>query len=239
VTSFAGFSKDQRRFLVTGAARGVGAEVCKAAKQSGEFVVGVDINAIPEGTVDISIIGDLGDVQFCKTIIEKCGDIDVLVNAAGLLRPQSFVDISPDDFDTAIAVNLRSVFQLCQGVLPSMKDQTYGRIINFSSVVARTGGTTSAVYAAAKAGVLTLTKSIAKEYARFGITANSIAPAAIDTELNNFLTPEGRVKLINDIPVGRFGSAQEFAEVVMFLASDSASFITGATLDVNGGWLMV
>jgi len=120
-----------------------------------------------------------------------------------------------------------------------MLDKGKGRIINFSSVVARTGGTTSAAYAAAKAGVITFTKSIAKEYAKKGITANSIAPAAIDTELNSFLTPEGRAKLENDIPVGRFSTPQEFADIVMFMASDSAGFITGATLDVNGGWVMV
>jgi NAD(P)-dependent dehydrogenase (short-subunit alcohol dehydrogenase family) len=165
--------------------------------------------------------------------------VDVLVNAAGLLRPQNFLEMTVDDFDKAVAVNLRSVFQLCQGVIPSMLDKGKGRIINFSSVVARTGGTTSGAYAAAKAGVLTLTKSIAKEYAKKGITANSIAPAAIDTELNSFLTPEGRAKLENDIPVGRFSTPQEFADIVMFMASDSASFITGATLDVNGGWVMV
>jgi len=227
------------RFLVTGAARGVGLAICQSARAAGAFVVGVDINDIPGGVVDLGLKGDLGDADFCNQIIAESGNIDVLVNAAGLLRPQNFLEMSVDDFDKAVAVNLRSVFQLCQGVIPPMVAKGRGRIINFSSVVARTGGTTSAAYAAAKAGVLTLTKSIAKEYAKQGVTANSIAPAAIDTELNSFLTPEGRAKLENDIPVGRFSTPQEFADIVMFMASDSASFITGATLDVNGGWVMV
>jgi NAD(P)-dependent dehydrogenase (short-subunit alcohol dehydrogenase family) len=227
------------RFLVTGAARGVGLAVCQSARAAGAHVIGVDINDIPSGVADVGLKGDLGDADFCKRIVAESGHVDVLVNAAGLLRPQNLLEMSVEDFDKAVAVNLRSVFQLCQGVIPSMLDKGKGRIINFSSVVARTGGTTSAAYAAAKAGVITFTKSIAKEYAKKGITANSIAPAAIDTELNSFLTPEGRAKLENDIPVGRFSTPQEFADIVMFMASDSAGFITGATLDVNGGWVMV
>lgn len=234
-----GVNSQNLRFLVTGAARGVGLAVCESAKKDGAFVVGVDINDIQSDAVDHKMIGDLGDPEFCKRIISEAGRVDVLVNAAGLLRPQKFQDVTWRDFDTAVAINLRSVFMLCQGVLPEMVKSSRGRIINFSSVVARTGGTTSAPYAAAKAGVLALSKSIAKEYARNGVTVNSIAPAAIDTELNSFLTPEGRAKLIQDIPVGRFSSPQEFADIVMFLASDSASFITGATLDVNGGWVMI
>lgn len=227
------------KFLVTGAARGVGLAVCQSAKAMGAQVVGVDINNIPNEAVNRSFVGDLADPDFCEKVINDSGPVDILVNAAGLLRPQKFSEISWQEFDITVAVNLRSVFMLCQGVLPEMVKRSRGRIINFSSVVARTGGTTSASYAAAKAGVIALSKSIAKEYAKHGITVNSIAPAAIDTELNSFLTAEGRAKLEQDIPVGRFSTPQEFADIVMFLASDSAGFITGATLDVNGGWVMV
>lgn len=228
-----------KRFLVTGAARGVGVAVCRTARSRGAFVNAVDINEVPADAADSTFVGDLAKAEFCDSVLKRVGQVDILVNAAGLLRPCRLEDLTVEHFDYALAVNLRSVFQLCQGVIPGMLAQKWGRIINFSSVNARTGGTTSAAYAAAKAGVIALSKSIAKDVARSGVTVNSIAPAAIDTELNSFLSPEARAKLENDIPVGRFSTAQEFAEIVMFLVSDSAAFMTGATLDVNGGWVMV
>lgn len=233
MTSLAG-----KRVLVTGGARGVGLAVCRTAKAAGAWVGALDINEIPADAVDAAFIGDLGDAAFCRSVLDGVGHVDILVNAAGLLRPRQLSDMTVDEFDYAVAVNLRSVFQLCQGVVPGMVAQKWGRIVNFSSVNARTGGTTSAAYAAAKAGVIALSKSIAKDVAKSGVTVNSIAPAAIDTELNSFLSPEARAKLENDIPVGRFSTAQEFADIVMFLVGDSAGFITGATLDVNGGWVM-
>lgn len=216
----------------------MGLAVCKTFNAAGAWVGALDINEIPANAVDSAFIGDLGDAAFCRTVLDKVGHIDILVNAAGLLRPRQLSEMTIEEFDYAVAVNLRSVFQLCQGVVPGMVAQKWGRIINFSSVNARTGGATSAAYAAAKAGVIALSKSIAKDVAKSGVTVNSIAPAAIDTELNSFLSPEARAKLENDIPVGRFSTAQEFADIVMFLVGDSAGFITGATLDVNGGWVM-
>jgi NAD(P)-dependent dehydrogenase (short-subunit alcohol dehydrogenase family) len=212
--------------------------VCRTAKAAGAWVIAIDINEIPADAVNAAFIGDLGDAEFCRSVLDKVGRIDILVNAAGLLRPRQLSQITVEEFDYTVAVNLRSVFQLCQGVVPAMVAQKWGRVVNFSSVNARTGGTTSAAYAAAKAGVIALSKSIAKDVAKAGVTVNSIAPAAIDTELNSFLSPEARAKLENDIPVGRFSTAQEFADIVMFLVGDSAGFITGATLDVNGGWVM-
>lgn len=228
-----------KRFLVTGAARGVGVAVCRTARARGAFVSALDINEVPADAADSTFVGDLANAEFCNSVLKRVGGVDILVNAAGLLRPCRLEDLTVEQFDYALAVNLRSVFQLCQGVIPGMLAQKWGRIVNFSSVNARTGGTTSAAYAAAKAGVIALSKSIAKDVARSGVTVNSIAPAAIDTEFNSFLSPEARAKLENDIPIGRFSTAQEFADIVMFLVSDSAAFMTGATLDVNGGWVMV
>jgi len=147
-------------------------------------------------------------------------------------------DVTPSDFDRAIAINLRSVFFLAQGFAPPMLEQGWGRIINFSSVVAHTGGVTSAAYAAAKAGVIAMTKSMARKYAPDAVTVNSIAPAAIDTPLNAFLTPEQRADIEAAIPLGRFSQPEEFAAVVLFLAGEDAGYITGATIDVNGGWVM-
>ena len=181
---------------------------------------------------------DLGEPDVGRRIVEEAPDADILVNAAGLLRPAAFDELSVDDFDEAIAVNLRSVFLLSQAVAGGMAERGWGRIVSYSSVNARTGGTTSAAYAASKAGVIALTKSIARIYALSGVTANVIAPAAVDTELNHFLTPEGRAAIEAQIPMGRFSTPEEQAAAAVFLVSDGAAFITGATIDINGGWLM-
>jgi NAD(P)-dependent dehydrogenase (short-subunit alcohol dehydrogenase family) len=208
-----------------------------ALVQEGYEVVGTDILAQTDAPFEV-IAGDLSHPEQCEEVAEKAGDIDILVCAHGLLQPRSIENTTVDDFNHAVAVNLRSVFLLNQKAAPQMADRGWGRLINFSSVVAHSGGRTSAAYAAAKAGVIAMTKSFASEYADRGVTCNSIAPAAIDTELNAFLTPEHRASIESQIPVGRFSTPEEFAGLVRYLCSDSAGFITGATLDVNGGWVM-
>lgn len=227
-----------RRAVVTGAARGAGRASALALAEQGYEVIGVDLlEQDPTGVAD-TIEADLGDPAGCRAVIDRVGTTDVLVNAHGLLQPRAIPDVTVEDFDRAVNVNLRSVFLLCQGFAPAMADAGWGRIINFSSVVAHTGGKTSAPYAAAKAGVITLTKSFADTYASRGVTANSIAPAAIDTPLNAFLDEAGRQRIIDQIPVGRFSTPEEFAGLVVYLASDVAAYITGATIDMNGGWVM-
>lgn len=229
---------NDRRALVTGAARGVGRASALALIERGYEVIGVDVidQDAPELTATIS--ADLGDPRECRRVVDEAGVIDVLVNAHGLLQPRAIEAVTVEDFDRAVNVNLRSVFMLCQGFAPSMADAGWGRIINFSSVVARTGGLTSAPYAAAKAGVIALTKSLATAYSPSGVTCNSVAPAAIDTALNAFLDEAGRQRIIDQIPVGRFSTADEFAALVVFLASEDAGYLTGATIDMNGGWVM-
>lgn len=226
-----------RRILVTGTASGAGRATAVAFQRAGAVVIGVDI--AEQGDVEWNTIqADLSSADEVASIISSTGPIDVLVNAHGLLEPMEIEDVTPADFDRAIAINLRSVFFLAQGFAPAMVGQKWGRIINFSSVVAHTGGVTSAAYAAAKAGVITMTKSMARKYAPAAVTVNSIAPAAIDTPLNAFLTPEQRTDIESAIPLGRFSQPEEFAAVVLFLASEKAGYITGATIDVNGGWVM-
>lgn len=228
---------DGRRVLVTGTASGAGRATAAAFVESGAAVVGVDIADQADATWD-SLVADLSDPEAIARVLADVGEIDVLVNAHGVLRPQAIEEISADDFDRVIAVNLRSVFLLCQAFAPAMVERGWGRLINFSSVVAHTGGVTSAAYAAAKAGVIAMSKSMARRYAPDGVTVNSIAPAAIDTPLNAFLTEDQRADIEASIPVGRFSQPEEFAAVVLFLASEDAGYITGATIDVNGGWAM-
>ena len=180
-----------RRALVTGAARGVGHATSLSLADRGYEVVGVDIRAQRSNGATATISADLSDPSECDRVIAEAGRIDVLVNAHGLLEPRAIESTTVEDFDRAVSVNLRSVFLLCQGSAPSMAAEGWGRIINFSSVVARTGGFSSAPYAAAKAGVIALTKSFATAYSGRGVTCNAVAPAAVDTELNAFLDEAG------------------------------------------------
>lgn len=226
-----------RRILVTGSASGAGCATAAAFQHAGASVIGVDI--ADQGDVEWATIqADLSTADDVASVVSSAGPIDVLVNAHGLLEPLEIGDVTPVDFDRAIAINLRSVFFLAQGFAPTMVEQKWGRIINFSSVVAHTGGVTSAPYAAAKAGVIAMSKSMARKYAPAAVTVNSIAPTAIDTPLNAFLTPDQRADIEAAIPLGRFSEPEEFAAVVLFLASEQAGYITGATIDVNGGWVM-
>ncbi|MDE0374926.1 MAG: SDR family NAD(P)-dependent oxidoreductase [bacterium] len=227
-----------RRALVTGAARGVGHATSLLLADRGYEVVGVDIRAQRSNGATATISADLSDPSECDRVIAEAGRIDVLVNAHGLLEPRAIESTTVEDFDRAVSVNLRSVFLLCQGSAPSMAAEGWGRIINFSSVVARTGGFSSAPYAAAKAGVIALTKSFATAYSGRGVTCNAVAPAAVDTELNAFLDEAGRQRIIDQVPVGRFSTPEEFAALVLYLAGDDAGYITGATIDMNGGWVM-
>lgn len=226
-----------RRVLVTGGASGVGRAVASAFHAEGASVLAVDIADQGDAPWE-TLQADLADHAGVRRVVDESDRAEILVNAHGLLRPQAFQETSPDDFDRTIAVNLRSVFFLCQGLLPAMEAAGWGRVINFSSVVARTGGVTSAAYAAAKAGVIAMTKSLARQYAPVGVTVNAIAPAAIDTPLNAFLTEEQRRDIEKSVPVGRFSQPEEFAGAVLYLSSRTAAYITGATIDINGGWVM-
>ena len=226
-----------RTVVVTGSARGIGRATAEIFSQTGATVFGVDIadqGNVPWETISI----DLGEIDAAEKVLETVPNAEILVNVHGLLEPLTIEDTTVQDFDRAIAINLRSVFFLCQKFAPVMAANGWGRIINFSSVVARTGSFSSAAYAAAKAGVIGTTKSFARRYAAEGVTVNSVVPAAVDTELNSFLKAKQRETIISEIPVGRFSEPEEFVQAIMFLSSDGAGFITGSSLDINGGWVM-
>ena len=235
---------EERVAVVTGSARGMGRAMCEVLAGSGHVVVGLDRLDQEPGPYARTIAADLIEPavprQVVDDVLAREGRLDVVVhNAAVFIHDQRLSEVTPEAFELQVGVNLRAVFFLSQAAAESMVPNGFGRIIGISSVGARTGGVSnSAVYAAAKAGVISLMKNFARNYGRHGITANAVAPGAIEGFMTSHLAPEDKARFISQIPLGRFAQPIEVAHVVGFLASDGASYINGATIDVNGGWLM-
>ena len=243
----------QRTAIVTGAGRGIGEAIARALHGGGMNVVVADIDAElaqatassidPSGdrawpaTVDVRDRGAF-EAMFGETS-ERSGRVDILVNNAARTISRSLWEIDAAEWDDVLAVNLRGVLFGCQIAGPHMEDQGWGRIINLASIAGQQGGLISgAHYAASKAGILVLTKIAAKALAASGVTVNAIAPAAISGPIMDALPVKVRAGLPAAIPVGRVGSPEEVAATAAFLASEDAGFITGATIDVNGGLFM-
>lgn len=239
--------------LVTGASRGIGAAIAVALGQQGATVIGTATSeggaqAITKAFAEANIKGEGMVLNVneatqvdgaLKRISEKYADVSVLVNNAGITRDTLLMRMKDEDWDAVIGTNLTSVFRLSQAVLrPMMKART-GRIISISSVVGHMGNAGQTNYAAAKAGMSGFTKSLAQEVGSRGITVNCVAPGFIDTDMTAELPEEIKAKMLERIPVGRLGSPQEIAATVAFLASPMAAYITGETIHVNGGMLMV
>ena len=239
--------------LITGASRGIGAAIAQALGEQGAIVVGTATSetgaqAISQAFSNAKIKGegmslnvnDAAQVAVTlKAIAEKYGDVSILVNNAGITRDTLLMRMSDDDWDAVISTNLTSVFRMSQAVLrPMMKART-GRIISISSVVGHMGNAGQTNYAAAKAGMTGFTKSLASEVGSRGITVNCVAPGFIDTDMTAELSEEITNKMLARIPAGRLGNVKEIAATVAFLASPSAAYITGETIHVNGGMLMV
>jgi 3-oxoacyl-[acyl-carrier protein] reductase len=176
--------------------------------------------------------------ELVKDIIEKHGRIDILINNAGITRDNLLMRMSEDDWNEVVNVNLKAAFTAIKAASRSMIKQRSGRIINISSVVGLMGNAGQVNYAASKAGLIGMTKSVARELASRGITANCIAPGYVETEMTNKLTDEVKSSLNEQIPLGRIGNVEDIAYAVAFLASDEASYITGQTLAVDGGIVM-
>lgn len=239
--------------LITGASRGIGAAIALELGKQGAIVIGTATSdkgatAISETLAAAGIQGegmalDVNDAAqveaTLKAIGEKYGDVSVLVNNAGITRDTLLMRMKDEDWDAVISTNLTSVFRMSQAVLrPMMKART-GRIISISSVVGHMGNAGQTNYAAAKAGMTGFTKSLAAEVGSRGITVNCVAPGFIETDMTAELSEDITNKMLARIPVGRLGSVKEIAATVAFLASPNAAYITGETIHVNGGMLMV
>ncbi len=239
--------------LVTGASRGIGAAIAQELGKQGATVVGTATSAggaeqISQALQAQQINGagmalDVNDAaqveQLLKTISEQFGDVSILVNNAGITRDTLLMRMKDEDWDAVMNTNLKSVFRMSQAVIRPMMKARSGRIINISSVVGHMGNAGQTNYAAAKAGMTGFTKSLAAELGSRGITVNCVAPGFIDTDMTRELPEEQRRALLQHIPLGRLGQSAEIAAAVAFLASPNAAYITGETLHVNGGMLMV
>jgi len=239
--------------LVTGASRGIGASIALELAKNNTLVIGTatsdkGVRAIEESfklnnKKGIGLVLDVNDnnsVEYLiKHVEEKYGNISILVNNAGITKDTLLMKMKDEDWDEVMNTNLKSVFKLSQSVIRKMMKNRYGRIINISSVVGHSGNAGQTNYTAAKAGISGFTKSLAQEVGSRGITVNCVAPGFIDTEMTRSLPEEYKNQLISKIPLGKLGSPNDIANAVAFLASENASYITGETLHINGGMLMI
>ena len=244
---------EQKIALVTGASRGIGAEIALELSKNGMFVIGtatsdggaksIEENFKTNKQKGIGLVLNVNDnksIEFLiQNIEESYGSINILVNNAGVTKDTLLMKMKEEDWDDVINTNLKSVFKLSQSVIRKMMKNRYGRIINISSVVGHTGNAGQTNYTASKAGMTGFTKSLAQEVGSRGITVNCVAPGFIDTEMTKSLSDTYKNQLLSKIPLGRLGSTKDIAHAVTFLASDHAGYITGETLHINGGMLMI
>ena len=236
--------------LVTGASRGIGRAIAENLVARGARVIGTATS--DKGAADISaylgengkgynlnVVDQASIDAVLSAIRAEFGEIDILVNNAGITRDNLLMRMKDDEWQDILDTNLTSVFRLSKAVLRAMMKKRCGRIITIGSVVGTMGNAGQANYAAAKAGLIGFSKSLAREVASRGITVNVVAPGFIETDMTRSLTEEQRKDILAQVPANRLGEAKEIANAVAFLASDEASYITGETLHVNGGMYMI
>lgn len=236
--------------LVTGASRGIGKAIALTLVARGATVIGTAtsetgaeaISAYLDGKgkgFALNVTDPASIDETLNNIRQQFGEIDILVNNAGITRDNLLMRMKEDEWQDIIDTNLSSVYRLSKAVLRAMMKKRCGRIISIGSVVGVMGNAGQANYAAAKAGLIGFSKSLAREVASRGITVNVVAPGFIETDMTKALTDEQRAGILSQVPANRLGDAQEIANAVAFLASDEASYITGETLHVNGGMYMI
>lgn len=240
----------RRAALVTGGGRGIGRAICLALAAQG-YNVAVNYAASSAaaeqtaadcrayGVEAVALQGDVTDPAACQTLVDTAaktfGRLDVLVNNAGVTADKLILRMEPEDFDKVINANLKGAFFCCKAACKLMMRQRYGRIVNISSVVGLHGNAGQANYAASKAGLIGLTKSLAKEFAARNVTVNAVAPGFIATDMTNAMTDAAKQAAMAGIPAGRIGAAEDVANAVAFLAGENAAYITGQVLCVDGG----
>jgi 3-oxoacyl-[acyl-carrier protein] reductase len=238
--------------LVTGASRGIGRAIALALGRSGAVVAGTSTTAAGADAITQSLASDqvkgggwvlnVNDAQQSEKVVaeiqSRLGEIAILVNNAGITRDNLLLRMKDEEWDDIMATDLKSVYRLSKLVLRSMVKARYGRIINVTSVVGVTGNAGQTNYAAAKAGIIGFSKSLAREVGSRNITVNCIAPGVIDTDMTRPLKEQQRAALVQQIPLGRLGRPEDVATAALFLASPGADYVTGCTLHVNGGMHM-
>jgi len=236
--------------LVTGASRGIGRAIAESFVARGAVVIGTATNEHGASLISdylgksgkgfaLNVVDTDSIEQTLTAIRAEFGEIDILVNNAGITRDNLLMRMKDDEWQDILDTNLTSVFRLSKAVMRAMMKKRFGRIINIGSVVGTMGNAGQVNYAAAKAGLIGFSKSLAREVASRGITVNVVAPGFIETDMTRALTDEQRAGILADVPANRLGDAKEIASAVAFLASDEASYITGETLHVNGGMYMI
>ena len=239
--------------IVTGASRGIGEAIAKQLSSCGAKIILIARNSdqlvavketiISNGGIAESIVGDVSNLNSISEIvtntIDKWGRIDILVNNAGIARDNIIMRMKEDDWDSVMNINLKGCFNGIKSVARPMIKNKAGRIINITSVIGQIGNAGQSNYAASKAGIMGLTKSMAKELGSRNITVNAVAPGYITTDMTNELNDEVKEQMKSSIPLGRLGTPDDVANLVCFLASDEAGYITGQTFNVDGGMVMI
>jgi 3-oxoacyl-[acyl-carrier protein] reductase len=244
------FDLTGKNALVTGASGGIGADIARALHAQGATVglsgtrteplealagqLGERAHVLPCNLSDMDAVKALP-----KQAAEAMGSVDILVNNAGITRDNLFMRMSDDEWQSVLDVNLTATFQLCKGVMRGMMKARWGRIVNISSIVGATGNPGQANYAASKAGMIAMSKSLAYEVASRGITVNAVAPGFIATAMTDKLSDDQKSGIMTQIPAGRMGTPDEIAAAIVYLASAESAYVTGATLHVNGGMAML
>ncbi len=235
--------------LVTGASRGIGKAIAQELSARGATVIGTatteagakDVNAMLAGKGGRGVVLNVTDAAACDALVDelaKQGGPHILVNNAGITRDTLAMRMKDEDWDAVVLTNMTAVFRLSRAVIRTMMKARWGRIINLTSVVGESGNPGQAHYAAAKAGVAGMSRALARELGSRNITVNCVAPGFIETDMTKSLEESQTAALLGQIPLGRLGSAADIAHAVAFLASPQAGYITGTTLDVNGGMYM-
>jgi 3-oxoacyl-[acyl-carrier protein] reductase len=243
-------NKDNKIAFITGASRGIGKAIAISLAKDGIYVI-INYRNNEESAKEVLdeitnlggngeiIQGDISNFDESKEVIDKivqeCGKIDIMVNNAGITRDQLLLRMTEEDFDSVINVNLKGTFNCIKNVTRSMMKKRSGKIINIASVVGLSGNIGQSNYAASKAGIIGLTKSVAREFASRGIQVNAVAPGFIETDMTNTLSDQVKDELLKRIPLNKLGKPEDVANVVSFLASDKADYITGQVITVDGG----